>query len=131
MRPKIHPVTATVQDARELFEDDHVHMILLVDGDRLVGTLTRDDLPINLDGRRAAAGFAKLRDRTIGPAAGAEETRLAMIAARQRRLAVVDSDLVLLGLLCLKRRLHGFCVDPDVASREAERRLRRLACVLP
>jgi hypothetical protein len=40
---------------------------------------------------------------------------------RRVRLAVVDDDGVLTGLLCLKRKLTGFCTDADVAARAAER----------
>ena len=36
----------------------------------------------------------------------------------QRRRAVVDDSGRLLGLLCLKQRLTGFCSDDDVAARE-------------
>ena len=37
-----------------------------------------------------------------------------------RRLAVVDDDGDLLGLLCLKRTLDGFCSDADVRARALE-----------
>jgi hypothetical protein len=40
-----------------------------------------------------------------------------MLAAGLRRLAVVDGQGSLLGLLCLKRHLGGFCSDADVAAR--------------
>ncbi len=36
-----------------------------------------------------------------------------------RRLAVVDDNGLLMGLLCLKRKLTGFCSDADVAARGA------------
>ena len=35
-RPKLLASTATGQDVRDLFRDDHVHAALVVDGDRLV-----------------------------------------------------------------------------------------------
>ncbi len=40
-----------------------------------------------------------------------------LLARGRRRLAVVDERGALLGLLCLKRRLTGFCSDADVAAR--------------
>jgi hypothetical protein len=44
-----------------------------------------------------------------------------LIAHGQRRLAVVDDAGVLAGLLCLKRKLTGFCTDADVGARVTER----------
>jgi hypothetical protein len=40
-----------------------------------------------------------------------------MLATGARRLAVVGDSDVLLGLLCLKRHLGGFCSDTDVCRR--------------
>jgi len=34
-----------------------------------------------------------------------------------RRVAVVNADGSLLGLMCLKQRMRGFCSDGDVAAR--------------
>jgi hypothetical protein len=42
------------------------------------------------------------------------------VARGERRRAVIDADGRLLGLLCLKSRLTGFCSDSDVAARAAE-----------
>ena len=44
-----------------------------------------------------------------------------MSATSSRRLAVVDDDHRLLGLLCLKRSGSGFCSDDDVISRRRAR----------
>jgi hypothetical protein len=54
------------------------------------------------------------------PDVDVEEVRLAMLAARHRRLAVVGAEGELLGLLCLKRSGSGFCSDEDVAARAAD-----------
>jgi CBS domain-containing protein len=128
--PKVYLAAATVDDARALFGDDHVHMVLLVDDGRLRGTLTRSDVSVDLDGRVPASMIATLAGRTIAPEVDAETARLAMVAAGSRRLAVIDEDGNLLGLLCLKSHSRGFCADSDVAARAAEQNLRRHACVL-
>jgi hypothetical protein len=44
-----------------------------------------------------------------------------MRAQSTRRLAVVDGTGRLVGLLCLKRTLDGFCSDADVRARAVER----------
>lgn len=117
-RPKTLPPTVSVDEALAAFEDDHVHLLLLVDGPRLVGALTRDDLP-SVAGAVVghASAFATLAGRTVPPSTCAGRAMAAMTTAGLRRLAVVDSDDRLLGLLCLKRRGDGFCSDQDVAAR--------------
>lgn len=115
--PAIHGPSTTVAQLRALFGDDHVHMALLVDGGRLVGTVERADLAAGHSSERLAAVAATLEGRTVGPHAGLSETFNAMKRAGRRRLAVVDNDLTLLGLLCAKASGHGFCSDADVVSR--------------
>lgn len=45
-----------------------------------------------------------------------------MVRLGQRRLAVVDADNRLLGLLCLKRDLSGFCTDSGFNARAQDAR---------
>jgi CBS domain-containing protein len=119
--PKTMPPTATVADARALFADDHVHMALIAASGTLLGTLVRDDLPESGDDAQPALSRSRLTGRTVAPAEPAEEVRVRLIRRGQRRLAVVDDDGALTGLVCLKRKLTGFCRDADVAARSAER----------
>jgi hypothetical protein len=53
----------------------------------------------------------------VPPHLPAEEAHQLLLSTGQRRRAVVDHSGRLLGLLCLKRRLTGFCSDNDVAAR--------------
>jgi len=39
--PKVHGPGLTVAELREAFADDHLHMLVLIDGGRLLGTLLR------------------------------------------------------------------------------------------
>lgn len=117
-RPKTLPATASLAQARQALADGHVHLLLLVEGERLVGTIDRDDLADVLDdGAVPAATYAVLTGRTTGPDADAEALRHDLRDAQARRLAVVEEDGRLLGLLCLKRTGAGFCSDADVAAR--------------
>ncbi|SDO40856.1 CBS domain-containing protein [Klenkia soli] len=118
--PRTSPPGTSVAQAWAFFADDHVHALLVVDGDRLLAVVERDDLvgaaptaPVELLGR--------LGDRTVDPAADLGRTHDRLLAEGRRRLAVVDGDGVLLGLLCLKRSGRGFCSDADVRARAAER----------
>jgi CBS domain-containing protein len=118
--PKTLPLQTTVAEAREAFADDHVHMLLLTASGRLLGTLVRRDLDAADDGRDLALVHAVLEGRTIAPTYDAEDARRLLVARGERRRAVVDADGRLLGLLCLKSRLTGYCSDHDVAARAAE-----------
>jgi CBS domain-containing protein len=118
--PRTCAPATTVAQVRQVFADDHIHAVLVVDDARLLAVVERADL-------EAAAPASLARDagsldgRVIGPDVDVEEVRLAMLAHRHRRLAVVDDEGELLGLLCLKRSGTGFCSDADVAARAADR----------
>ena len=116
MRP-----TATVADARAFFADDHVHMALIATSGRLLGTLVRADLDDLDDDAAPALSRSRLDGRSVALEKPAEDVRLRLIAHGVRRLAVVDDAGALAGLLCLKRKLTGFCTDADVTARAAER----------
>lgn len=120
--PKTWPVSTTIAEARAAFVDDHLHMLLLTSDGVLLGTLVRNDLASHLPPGAPALTAATLRDRTTRPEQPIEEARQQMIATGQRRIAVIDDDGRLIGLLCLKRDLIGFCSDAGVAARAADRR---------
>jgi CBS domain-containing protein len=60
--PKTLPVDASIRQAQAALDNDHVHLVLLTEGRRLAGTLTRTDLPPpghsaqHWPGRRSWAG---------------------------------------------------------------------------
>lgn len=127
--PKTMPSGTTIGDILGVFDDDHVHMVLLTEGPLLRGTIERLDVPAELWAVRGttdpalglpALRFSSLAGRTVSPAMTASRARQLMMARGSRRSAVVDAGGVLVGLLCLKRRLTGFCSDADVAARAAE-----------
>lgn len=121
-QPKILPVDTSVGQARACFTDDHVHLLLLTESGRLIGTLVRTDLREDLDDAELALPHSHMSDRTIPADMPAERARELLVTSGQRRRAVVDDDGNLLGLLCLKRHLAGFCSDADVAARAADPR---------
>lgn len=124
--PKTLPAHATVGEVRAQLADDHVHLALLTDGHLLVGTLLRSDLPASVRDEDAARRHALLGDRVVLPDRSASEVYEDLRRRGVRRVAVMASDGVLVGLACLNRRLTGFCSDGDVSAR-AEDRLSRNA----
>ncbi|NUP46534.1 MAG: CBS domain-containing protein [Catenulispora sp.] len=118
--PKTMAATATVAHVRDEFQDDHVHCVLIVDGDVLLAVVERPDLT-DAGPEEPAVSRGRLRGRTVAAGEDLEQVRLAMLDQRRRRLAVVDDREALMGLLCLKRTGRGFCSDADVRARAAER----------
>ena len=114
--PKTLHASSTVGAARAQLEDEHVHMVLLTRDDVLLGTLVRTDLA-RADDAAPALAHAVLAGRTIAATVRADQALRILVGRDERRRAVVDDDGRLLGLLCLKRRGHGFCSDSDVAAR--------------
>ena len=123
-RPLVLPATASLATVASVLADDHVHLVLLTEGRRLVGTVARDDLPEQASRAEPALPWARLDGRTVGPEASAEEVRLDLLRSGRRRFAVVDERGDLLGLVCLKQRRTGFCSDDEVAARAAARAAR-------
>jgi CBS domain-containing protein len=120
--PKLLVVGARVDEARTLFEDDHVHAALVVEADgRLCSVVLREDL----EGRSASddvAAVGRLEGRIVEVDADLETTRRSMAALGERRRAVVEPATGrLVGLLCLKRSGAGFCSDVGAAARAADR----------
>ena len=114
--PKTLPTHASIAEARAALSNDHVHMVLLTEGTTLGGTLTRTDLP-PAGSEGPALFWSTLTGRTVPPDAPTRVVQDLLIDRGLRRVAVVNADGSLLGLVCLKRRRTGFCSEADVASR--------------
>jgi CBS domain-containing protein len=111
-RPKTLPATATVGDARRVFENVKVMTALLVDGDAFAGMLARDDLPAGARDAQPARSYARSDVERIDPDALVSDARAWLDANDERRLLVIDGDgTTLRGLLCLNRSRTGFCSD--------------------
>ena len=114
--PTTLPIHASIADARAALSNDHVHVVLLTEGGRLGGTLTRTDLP-PAGSEGPALSWSTLSGRTVSPETPTHVVQNLLIDRGLRRVAVVDAAGSLLGLVCLKRRRTGFCSEADVASR--------------
>jgi predicted transcriptional regulator len=122
--PSVHDGSASIRDVRAFFLDDHKHMALLVEANKLIGAVEREDLaPFHPD-KTAARSIGVLAGRTIRSDASLSEAADVMQRTARRRLAVIDGRGVLLGLLCLKASGAGFCSDEDVRNRREDVSLR-------
>ncbi|MFY0405825.1 hypothetical protein [Solicola sp. PLA-1-18] len=119
--PATHGPDVTVEAAWTALADPHRHLLLLVSGHRLVGTLDRGDLEAAGSPSEPALRHATLVDRTVGVHEPLAVVHAEMVVRGQRRRAVVDAEGRLLGLLCLKSSGSGFCSDDGVAARRWER----------
>ena len=116
--PKVHDVGSSVAQMRALFDDDHVHIALIVAADgRLISTVERSDLAAATARSGPVAGLGTLAGRTVGPSSPLDAATAALVREGRRRLAVVDHCGRLLGLLCQKRDGRGYCTDEGVRSR--------------
>jgi CBS domain-containing protein len=120
--PKTHGMGTPLEDIRSLFEDDHVHMALIVAEGRLITTIERSDLVEPFRGSTPADQVGTLVGRTISPDRPLDEVTAALKRSGKRRLAVADGSGGLLGLLCLKRDGSGYCSDDGVRQRAAQSR---------
>lgn len=116
--PKTLSADASIDAARAALADDHVHMLLLTQGDTLRGTLLRTDLT-DVPGSDPALEWSVLTGRTVAPNASIHAVQAHLRQNEMRRLAVTDVELRLLGLICFKRSRSGFCSNADIASRAA------------
>jgi hypothetical protein len=118
--PKTHDLGTTADEIRAFFEDDHVHMALIVRTDqRLVTTIERADLSAKPAIRTLAAELGTLTGRTAGPAQNLDAVTAGLLRERRRRQAVVDDRGRLLGMLCLKKDGSGYCSDDNFRQRQS------------
>jgi CBS domain-containing protein len=118
-RPDVHPPSITIGELRAFFEDDHVHIALLVKSGKLLGAVDRTDLAAAAaSDETPALALSTIAGRTVDPNTPLPHAEAAMRRSGQRRLAVTTDDSRLVGLLCLKANSLGFCSDHDVSSRK-------------
>lgn len=116
--PKMHGPGSGLETIRAFFEDDHVHMALIVAADgRLVTTIERPDLAAAASGSAPVAKLGTLCGRTVAAADPLDAAAAMLLREGRRRLAVVDDSGRLLGLLCLKRDGSGYCSDEGIRER--------------
>jgi CBS-domain-containing membrane protein len=118
--PKVHSPYSSVARLRALFEDEHVHMALIVAPDeRLLTTIVRSDLGARVPNATSVVTLGTLAGRTVAPSDPLAPVTAQLRRQQRRRMAVVDATGHLVGLLCLKRDGSGYCSDDGVRARAA------------
>lgn len=109
--PRTVSSDATVVEAARVMRDDDVGLVPVVDGDRLVGTVTDRDIAIRVVAEERDPGSATVREIastdlvTIDPEQDLGEALRLMAQHQVRRLPVVEED----------GRLVGIVAQADVA----------------
>jgi CBS-domain-containing membrane protein len=119
--PTTHGPGTGVHELRAFFEDDHVHMALIVAADgRLLTTIEPHDLDAVAAGSMPLERLGTLTGRTMLPSDDLAAATATLLRHGRRRMAVVDRAGRLVGLLCLKRDGTGYCSDEGIAERLAD-----------
>jgi CBS domain-containing protein len=102
------PGGVTVGEVRAWFAaSEHRRLAVLADGDRYVGSLAREDVSVG-DIARPAREIAH-DGPTVAPDAPASDGHEAALASEARRVAVVDGDGRLVGVVGVTDDLAAFC----------------------
>ena len=115
------PATATIGDVRDWFAaSTSRRMAFIADGDRYVGSVSREHVTGDLDPTRPATDVAQLGP-TVLPDAPASEGQALALQTAARRVPVVDHDGRLLGVVSVTADLQAFCGTEDRRPRVASR----------
>ena len=109
------PADATIGAVRDWFAaSTSRRMAFLADGERYLGSLTRDDVDVDgdLDPGAPAAGVAHAGP-TVRPEAPASEGEQLALRTDARRVPVVDGDGRLLGVVSVTEDRQAFCGTGD------------------
>jgi len=107
------PADATIGAVREwLAASTSRRMAFLADGERYLGSLTRDDVDGDRDPAAPAADVAHAGPTVLPEAPAREGERLALDTAA-RRVPVVDAGGRLLGVVSVTEDLQAFCGTGD------------------
>ena len=107
------PADATIGEVREWFAiSTSRRMAFLADDGRYVGSLSRDEVGSDLDPAAPAADVAHAGP-TVLPEAPASEGEQLALRTDARRVAVVDRDGRLLGVVSVTEDLQAFCGTGD------------------
>lgn len=128
---KLSDTRTTVRDIRAMFGNGHVHAALVLDNGVLIAVIERVDLEGHPSDHDAAVRLGTLRGRVVAASTPLEQARQFMLSVDRRRLAVIDTDGMFQGLLCLNRTRTEFCSDRDVRARSVDGARRTAAARRP
>jgi CBS domain-containing protein len=109
--PRAVPPGTTVEEARETFANPRVRLLLVAEGDRFLGAVTREQVGEDVDGGTTLGQLAA--DAVLVRPDDPVDRVVALLEADEEadRLPVVAGDGTLVGLVCFNRKHGHFCVD--------------------
>ena len=99
----------TLAEVRETFANPGVKLMLVTDGERYLGTLTRDDLPP--EGEGPIGPHVRADTPRVGPDDPIDSALTLVRENGMTRIPVVAGDR-LEGLVCFNKSHSAFCVYP-------------------
>jgi CBS domain-containing protein len=109
--PRTLAPAATVAEARAAFENPKERMLLVAEGERLVGVVRRADLPDELAPEAPLGELADTEAARVAPGEPVARVLELLDADQGERLPVVTDEGALVGLVCFNRSRAVFCVD--------------------
>ncbi len=113
VRGKELPVSATVADARALFESSSVQLIPLLDGETYAGAVARDDLEGAADGDPITAHAVSDPPTAVASEPVSEALPLLDTDGGRRLVVLGDDRSTYVGLVCLTRDRARLCIDAE------------------
>jgi CBS domain-containing protein len=111
--PDTVPADMTVAAARGMLESPRLRMLLVAEGDRLIGAISRERLAAEPDGDITLGRLADPDSPRVSPDETVAHVLEVLEDAGAERLPVVDQEERLLGLVCFNRGKRHFCLDAD------------------
>jgi IMP dehydrogenase len=125
--PVTLPPDASVAQARQMMEQNSISGIPILEGQRVVGILTRRDLRFQETGESHVADVMTRSVVTAPPETTLEEAKHILHQRKVEKLLLVDGDAALAGLITMKDIKH--LDEYPLACRDARGRLRVGAAV--
>lgn len=109
--PDTVPADMTVAEARLLLHNPRLRLLLVAEGDRFAGAISRERLAGESDGGLTLDRLADTQAPRVRPDETVPHVLDLLEANKSERLAVVDDEDRLLGLVCFNSRKRHFCMD--------------------
>ena len=108
--PRTVAPETTVAEARAQFDNPRVRLLLVAEGERYLGAVTRESLPEDAAADAPLGPIADGNGLRVAPSDPVSRAMDEIAAGGLDRIPVVDGEL-LVGLICFNSRHGHFCVD--------------------
>jgi CBS domain-containing protein len=109
--PRTVAPDTTVGQAREMFENPRVRLLLVARAGAFLGAITRESIPDDAADDQPLDSLPSGDGAMVAPDAPVASAVQLLDARNTDRLPVVAGDGAIVGLVCFNRRHGHFCVD--------------------